>query len=104
MKLLKPTILLLLFFLVAINTTNAQDTATVLDSVIKKYEQHQGYDRKAYPLGLFTKAYFKAEAEFAESILDELRTIDTSGLSETEQISAELLAFVLQDKIDYYTF
>ena len=104
MKLLRNTLIILMLFLFGIDTANSQNMTEALDSLIKKYEQHKGYDHKAYPLGLFTKDYFKAEAEFAEKVLNELSNIDTSTLTETEQISAELLAFTLQDKIDYYKF
>lgn len=104
MSYLQTSIVTLLFFQFGISFSTAQNTVVVLDSVIKKYEEHKGYDRKTYPLGLFTKDYFKAEAEFAQQVLDELNKVETSGLSETQQISAKLLGFVLQDKIDYYKF
>ena len=55
----------------------AQVKASVqLDSIINSYQDHEGYDRKAYPLGLFTKEYYKAEAEFAQAKLDELSKIN----------------------------
>lgn len=104
MSYLQTSIVTLLFFQFGISFSTAQNTVVVLDSVIKKYEEHKGYDRKTYPLGLYTKEYFKAEAEFAQEVLDELNKVETSGLSETQQISAKLLGFVLQDKIDYYKF
>ncbi|MBO3099174.1 DUF885 domain-containing protein [Gelidibacter pelagius] len=104
MKVLHPIAVTLLLFLFSIQNTSSQNPQVVLDSVIKKYEQHRGYDRKVYPLGLYTKDYFKSEAEFAQQVLDELNKVDTAGLSETEKISAELLGFVLNDKINYYKF
>ncbi|WP_163514333.1 DUF885 domain-containing protein [Gelidibacter japonicus] len=104
MSYLQATIVTLLLFQFGISSSTAQNTIVVLDSVIKKYEEHKGYDRKTYPLGLYTRDYFKAEAEFAQQVLDELNKVETSGLSETQQISAKLLGFVLQDKIDYYKF
>jgi len=75
-----------------------------LDSIINSYQDHKGYDRKAYPLGLFTKEYYQSEAEFAQSKLDELSKINVNELSETAQISYELLKFELQDQIDYFKF
>ncbi len=104
MKFLNPPFILLVFFLFGMENANSQSNAVALDSLIKKHEKHQGYDRKIYPLGLYTKDYFKTEADFAKSTLDELSKIQTTNLNETEQISADLLAFVLQDKIDYYEF
>lgn len=83
-----------------LNSTHEKD----LETIISSYQDHKGYDEKEYPLGLFTKEYFKAEADFAKSLLDELSKINTTNLSETDKISVELLAFVLQDDIDYYTF
>lgn len=91
-------------FLVGSATATSQNTITTLDSLILVYEQHRGYNQNDYPLGLYTKDYFKAEAEFSEDLRDKLLKIDTSGLTETEQISAELLKFALQDNIDYYKF
>lgn len=83
----------------------AQDNPSIqLDSIIQSYQNHKGHDEKEYPLGLYTKDYYKAEAEFAQTKLDELSKINTNGLSETEQISVELLKFELQDQIDYYEF
>lgn len=75
-----------------------------LESIISNYQDHKGYDEKAYPLGLFTKDYYKSEADYAQTVLDKLAKIDKNKFEETERISAELLAFVLQDKIDYYKF
>ncbi len=75
-----------------------------LEKIIESYQNHEGYNEKEYPLGLFTKEYYKAEAEFAKSKLEALSDINSEGLSETEHISLELLKFVLQDKIDFYEF
>ncbi|WP_298237748.1 DUF885 family protein [uncultured Algibacter sp.] len=75
-----------------------------LQSLINSYQDHKGYDENVYPLGLFTKAHYQAEAEYAQSKLDELSEIEASDLSETEHISLDLLKFILQDKIDYNTF
>lgn len=104
MKVLTSFLLSLLWFSFGIGTAISQNSTSQLEKVIQNYEEHRGYDRKAYPLGLFTKAYFKSEAEFAQNVLDELHKIDATGLSETEKISAKLLAFSLQDKIDHYKF
>ena len=83
-------------------TTNSSSTA--LNDLITSYQDHKGYDNDDYPLGLFTREHYKAEADFAKEKLEALSKIDTEGLNETENISVELLKFVLQDKIDYYEF
>ncbi|WP_223269118.1 MULTISPECIES: DUF885 domain-containing protein [unclassified Polaribacter] len=75
-----------------------------LSSIIKEYENHEGFDKKEYPLGLYTRTYYQSEAEFAENLLAKLAKIESAGFAETEQISAKLLQFVLQDQIDYYKF
>jgi len=96
---------LLAFALIcSVNIEAQNSTSILLDSIINSYQNHKGYDRNAYPLGLYTKEYFKSEAEFAQSKLDELSKVNVESLSETQQISAELLKFVLQDQIDYYKF
>jgi len=75
-----------------------------LKAIIDNYQDHVGYDRNEYPLGVFTKEYYKSEAEFAQIKLEELSKIEPETLSETEQISLTLLKFVLQDQIDFYEF
>lgn len=104
MKYLKmiPVTLLVLAF--GCNKEVATSPEIALEKLVTNYQNHQGYDKKNYPLGLFTKTYYKEEAEFAQKTLDTLSQIDKTNLGETETISAELLAFVLQDQIDYYTF
>lgn len=104
MKFASNVIIILMLFIFGIDSANSQSKAVALSGLIKKYEQHEGYDSKMYPLGLFTKDYFKTESEFAQKTLNELSKIATTNLTETEQISAELLGYVLQDKIDYYKF
>lgn len=77
---------------------------SALEDLINEYQNHKGYERSEYPLGLFTRDYYKAEAAFANGILDRLKAIDSNSLSETDQISLALLKFQCQDIIDYYDF
>lgn len=79
-------------------------SSTELAMLIKSYEDRKSYDRDKYPLGLYTREYYKAEADYAENQLQNFACIKMDDLSETEQISVELLKFVLQDKIDFYKF
>ncbi len=105
MNYLRSLLVIILFSFILGCTNNDQNSSTrELIKLVDKYQDHEGYDRKAYPLGLFTRDYYKSEAEFAQSILDELSGLDVKSLKETDRISAELLKFVLQDKIDYYEF
>ena len=98
-----------LFFLMCItilscNQEDKSSSSRQLANLIDSYEDHKGYDEKMYPLGLFTRDYYKSEAEFAKSILEKLSQINTDELKETERISAELLKFVLKDKVEFYKF
>lgn len=103
MKVIKALSVLVL---ILIFSCEQKETASseALENLIKQYQDHEGYDEDTYPLGLYTKEYYKSEAEFAQETLGELSKIDKAHLTETESISAELLAFVLQDKIDYFAF
>lgn len=99
--------LFVVFFLVSIISFSQNETsnsAQTLEEVISSYQDHKGYDRKEYPLGLFTRDYYKAEAEFAKTKLEELSKIRIDTFGENEKISVELLKFVLQDQIDFYEF
>ena len=56
-------------FLVACNSGGQTDNAskTELETLIKSYEERESYDKKEYPLGLFTRAHYKVEAAYAEN-------------------------------------
>ena len=75
-----------------------------LDNIIQEYQNHESYDYKEYPLGNFSENHFKQEKEFAVNILSKLSKIDVNKLDENDNISYELLSFVLNDIIAYYDF
>ena len=104
MTYLKISLIFLLISFYSFSQNETNNSAQVLDEVIMSYQDHKGYDRKEYPLGLFTRDYYKSEAEFANSTLNKLSKVNVEVLSENEKISIELLKFVLQDQIDYYEF
>ncbi|MGI9551808.1 MAG: DUF885 domain-containing protein [Aurantibacter sp.] len=96
-----------LTFLGCINTNSENGSIEgeeALHTLIKSYEDHKGYDEDEFPLGIFTKEYYGSEAEFANTKLAELEEISLDELNETDKISAALLKFVLQDKIDFYEY
>mgnify|MGYP001463382988 FL=1 len=75
-----------------------------LENIVQEYQKHNPYDFEDYPLGNFSEEYFRIEKEFAESLLQKLSNIDVDKLDENDNISYELLSFVLQDKVAYYDF
>ncbi|MDG1105698.1 MAG: DUF885 domain-containing protein [Cyclobacteriaceae bacterium] len=80
------------------------DDEQKLTDLIDTYQEHQGFDKSRYPLGLYTQAYYAQEAQFADSLRRELTQLSTLKFDENDQISAALLAFVLQEKIDFYSY
>lgn len=86
------------------NELKEVSASETLQTIIDNYQNHEGYDKNDYPLGDFSEAYYKSEAEFAKATLEKLLVINSDTLTETEQISLTLLKFVLQDQIDFYDF
>lgn len=102
MKLFLPFLFLLL---VSISTSAfAQNPSKNLSTIIEKVEEYESYDRADYPLGLYTEANYKKQANFAKSRLEELKEVNNEQLSETEKISLELLKFKLQEEVDFYKY
>ena len=68
---MKPFIKLLsvLVLFLIVSCSQKESPSSQLAEVIKTVQDHKGYDKKEYPLGLFTKEYFKAQAEFAQEQL-----------------------------------
>lgn len=80
------------------------DSSTELQIIIKSHEGHKGFDKVKFPLGVFTKEYYKNEADYAKQQLQYFGCIKLEELSESEQISAALLKFIFQEKIDFYEY
>ncbi|MFD0977583.1 DUF885 domain-containing protein [Salinimicrobium gaetbulicola] len=96
--------LLLLLNLVIFPQLSAQEVSAKLDSIIQMVQDHEGYDKEEFPLGLYSEEYYKKEADFARQQLKELEKVSSEGLSETQQISMELLRYKLQETIDFYEY
>ena len=96
---MKKILLLTILFLVSCDNDSKS-----LDKIITEFQNRISYDSKDYPLGLYTRDYYKSESEYSKKKLEELSFINYDNLSENEQISIELLKFILNDKIHYYEF
>lgn len=100
----KPILLLLSILFLSCDKTETNFSSIQLATIIDKFQDHKGYDKEKFPLGVFTKQHYQDEADFAQATLDELSKIDIKNLSETDKISFDLLAFVTQDRIDFFEF
>ena len=97
---MKFKLLILLIFLIF----SCNRESEKLEIIIQEYQNHEAYDYKDYPLGNFSEEYFRSEKEFAENLLIKLSHIDVNKLDENDNISFELLSFVLEDIVAYYDF
>ncbi|SEP98521.1 Uncharacterized conserved protein, DUF885 familyt [Hyunsoonleella jejuensis] len=102
MKIVKSIVLLLaIIVFVAFNNNSSSNE---LEKIIAQYEAEREYDFKRNQSVENTIKFHQLEADFAKNLLEKLNAITDEGLSESETISKELLAFVLQDKIDRNTY
>lgn len=81
-----------------------KSTSEELQEIIKSVEEFQLFDYKEYPLGRYVGELEKQDADFASAQLTALEQQEKANLSETEQISWELLRFTLQNRVDEYKF
>ncbi len=72
-----------------------------LHELIAEYEKERKYDFEPRSSLENTIKFYGEEAKFSEKLLQKLKMINVSELSETDKISHELLMFVLQENIDY---
>ncbi|WBL25269.1 DUF885 domain-containing protein [Zunongwangia sp. HGR-M22] len=101
---MKLKFLLCSFYIFLASISLAQNSSAKLDSILKNESEHRAYDYQEYPLGLHTEEFYKSEADFAQNLLDKLSKIDRSNLSQTEKITAELIEFKLQERVDQYQY
>ena len=104
MKFFKRIMTLIFIVIVCGCISNKENSSQLLTSIVNEYQDHEGYDEKEFPLGLFTKKFYQSEADFAKTILTKLSEVSEMALSETEVISLKLLKFKLKDQIDYFTY
>jgi uncharacterized protein (DUF885 family) len=104
MNYLKLMSIMLLIFTCSCSEERKDTSSKDLESIISSFQEHKGYDEEIYPLGLFTKEYYKATADYAKIKLEELAELNLNNLSETDKTSVELLKFILEEQIDYYEF
>lgn len=99
---MRITTLVILF--IGLTSGISAQSSRQLAEAIKTYEDYKSYDYQEYPLGLVTPERYQKDAAFYGDLLADVEKIDGQNLSETEQISLELLAFVLRDKIAYVDY
>ena len=104
MKYLRIVLIFLLTIVIGCQENESSDSSAKLDAIITEYQDHESYDKEKFPLGIYTKEYYKSISEYSQSTLDKLEKIEADGLSETETISLDLLKFNLKDQIAYYEF
>ena len=75
-----------------------------LERLIETYQNDQVGPANKSPLGDYTEAFFKKRAQFCDSLLQELQTIDQASLTEEDKISSTLLQFVLKETVTKYQF
>ncbi len=71
-----------------------------LAQLISEYETERTYDYEKTAAVANTIRFYKEEADFAKQLLQKVTQLPEDQLSETDQISKKLLAFVLQEHID----
>ena len=94
----------MLLLLVSIFACKKETSKELLELAIKEYETERTYDFKRNESVENTIAYYQQESDFATQLLEKLSKIEAKDLSDTDQISLELLAFTLQDKVDTHTY
>lgn len=95
-------ITLCLFLLIL--SCKSESSSEKLAKIISKYENKIEYEFDPYQSLENTNKFYQLEAENAQKLIEEIQNTSLENLSETEEISKELLLFVLQDKIDRNTY
>lgn len=75
-----------------------------LASIIDTVDHFELYDKGHYPLGNFDEAVYEKDAAFAREQLRLLSGIGSDSLSESEDISRELLRYALQERVDRFEY
>ena len=82
------------------NSTPEQE----LNSLIQSYQDYKKDPNTNYPLGDYSEYRFEKQAAFCDSLLTQLKKINTKNFIEDDRISFKLLEFVLNEAITKYKF
>ncbi len=96
--------ILLIIMCFGLQSFQSLSNSDKLNAIITKYEAERDSEFKGNESVENTIKYYEAEADFAKTLIQELKQVSEEGLSESEKISKALLLFVLQDKIDENTY
>ena len=61
------SVLGIILLVTAIVIKFSENSEKELQKIITNYQEHEAYDSKEYPLGLFTKDHYESEAKFAQN-------------------------------------
>lgn len=95
---------IIVVFLLVLLSCKKESNSEKLETIIALYQKERTYDFDRYQSVENTIAYYQAEADFSAELKTQLKEVSSEGLTETEEISRELLLFQLQDKIDTNTY
>tara|TARA_Y100000385_G_C13085566_1_gene636247 strand:- start:791 stop:2518 length:1728 start_codon:yes stop_codon:yes gene_type:complete len=98
------SVIALSLFMIALIIKTQSNSKNELQEIITIFQDHESYDKKKYPLGLFTKEHYESEADFAKDLLIQLKKINIDDLDENDLISYKLLKFELNDIVDYFHY
>lgn len=96
--------LVFIAFLVLNIGCQTSTTKEQLESIIDTYHAHKKTKDNDFPLGDYRESKFKNNAAFCDSLLTELKQIDTLSFDEEDKISYTLLKFVLNETVVNYQF
>lgn len=96
--------LVFIAFLVLNIGCQTSTTKEQLESIIDTYHTHKKTRDNDFPLGDYRESKFKNNAAFCDSLLTELKQIDTLSFDEEDKISYTLLKFVLNETVVNYQF
>lgn len=99
-----PFLCLFLIILAAVPNVFGQNDSYKLNEIINQVQDRKSYDKTEYPLGIFTKAHYRREAQFAKERLEKLKELTKENLTSSERISAELLKFRLKEIVDKFEY
>jgi uncharacterized protein (DUF885 family) len=98
------SVIALSLFMIALIIKTQSNSKNELQEIIIIFQDHESYDKKKHPLGLFTKEHYESEADFAKDLLIQLKKINIDDLDENDLISYKLLKFELNDIVDYFHY
>tara|TARA_B100000767_G_scaffold235464_1_gene228755 strand:- start:26699 stop:28432 length:1734 start_codon:yes stop_codon:yes gene_type:complete len=101
---MKKIYFVLIFLALGLGCSSITENKKKLQDCIDLYESYSSFDSLAFPLGDHSEERYEADYNFYSNLYEKVKLIQIANLSKDDNISLELLKFLIKDHLANFEF